>query len=401
LFLVFSILLLGFAGFSAEVVVTADTNSPPLVNTEIFTSPITNPPAITSAAPVPSIFSEPTNSAVAEKTETVSNSNSIALPPVTATVAPATAPPNNFLIWMALSSVATLALVAIVFSLRPQRNSPTAALPVRLEYDGALAQNLLPLISLAVKEALVQELSVQRRELLAAQQSAAAELAELARRLEVIQTPLLERLRPAAGSLPRLNREIPVKIFCVCGQKYAFEIEPVNGRMPFAVECPACGQDGSTQANQFITRLLNGTTQLLPTPAPTSIPAMNGKNGRTPAPETKNGAGHIEDFVTRMLAEGQALTQAGEFEKAIKCFEAALVLQPERAETLVKIGVVLDKLNRADDALHTYDRALALDDSLTIAYLNKGGLFNRLARYDEALKCYEQALVKQKKDIAA
>ncbi len=366
LFLRSGISLLVLAAISAA----ADVDSVPLPTLKNYGNPAANPPAI-AAAPAPSNFSAPTNAAAA------------------------VAPPNNYLIWIALGSVATLAVVAIIFSLRSQRGSLVSALPVRQEYDGALAQNFLPLISLAVKEALVQELAVQRREPLASQQT------ELARRLEVVQAPFLGKLRPAADSPPGFNREIPVKIFCVCGQKYAFEIEPLNGRMPFAVECPACGEDGTPQANQFITRLLNSTTQLLPTPIRPIITATNGKNGHSPYLETKNGAGHIEESVTNLLAEGQALTQAGDCEKAIKCFEAALVLQPDRAETLVKIGVALDKLNRADEALQTYDRALALDDSLTIAYLNKGGLFNRLARYDEALKCYEQALLKQKKDTAA
>ena len=45
---------------------------------------------------------------------------------------------------------------------------------------------------------------------------------------------------------------IPVKILCGCGQKYAFEVEPVNGQMPTAVACPACGADGTAAANQII-----------------------------------------------------------------------------------------------------------------------------------------------------
>ena len=111
-------------------------------------------------------------------------------------------------------------------------------------------------------------------------------------------------------------------------------------------------------------------------------------------------ANHAGNFVTNLLLEGQSLADAGEFDKAVKCFEAALVLQPDRAEALVKLGGVLDKQDRAEEALQYYDRAIALDESLTIAYLNKGGLFNRLARYDEALRCYEQALHKQKKSAA-
>jgi hypothetical protein len=45
---------------------------------------------------------------------------------------------------------------------------------------------------------------------------------------------------------------IPIKIECGCGQKYAFEVEPVSGHMPTAVKCPSCGVDGTAAANAII-----------------------------------------------------------------------------------------------------------------------------------------------------
>jgi hypothetical protein len=45
---------------------------------------------------------------------------------------------------------------------------------------------------------------------------------------------------------------IPVKIECECGQRYAFEVEPVSGQIPTAVKCPTCGTDGTAAANAFI-----------------------------------------------------------------------------------------------------------------------------------------------------
>lgn len=338
--------------------------------------------------------------------------------------------------WLALVVATAISLTAIVFTWRTsRRNLPSAPLPARTETAVALAPNLLPVISQAIKEALVQELSAQRRELLASQQAAAAELAALARRLEAVQAPLLERLgglRPSAMPSANFHREIPVKIFCSCGQKYSFEVQPVDSRMPFPVACPACGQDGTHQANQFIVRIRNGITQPLPSPggnlflnsgpaglAPQFVDAVKQAvvneltTTRAESPKTvpiavvrenQNGSGppanRAGNFVMNLLAEGQSLVEAGELDKAVKCFEAALVLQPDRAEALVKMGGVLEKLDRADEALQFYDRAIALDESLTIAYLNKGGLFNRLARYDEALRCYEQALHKQKRSAA-
>lgn len=43
-----------------------------------------------------------------------------------------------------------------------------------------------------------------------------------------------------------------VKVECGCGQRYAFDVEPVEGRMPSAVACPACGADGTDAANALI-----------------------------------------------------------------------------------------------------------------------------------------------------
>ena len=60
---------------------------------------------------------------------------------------------------------------------------------------------------------------------------------------------------------------IPIKIVCVCGQKYAFEVYPEAGRMPVPVACPVCRRDGTGEANRIIARALNGETRPLPPPS--------------------------------------------------------------------------------------------------------------------------------------
>lgn len=49
---------------------------------------------------------------------------------------------------------------------------------------------------------------------------------------------------------------MPIKVRCECGQKYAFDVEPVNGFMGEAVHCPVCGIDGTATANQLIAEQL-------------------------------------------------------------------------------------------------------------------------------------------------
>ena len=60
---------------------------------------------------------------------------------------------------------------------------------------------------------------------------------------------------------------IPIKILCGCGQHYAFDVEPVHGRMPHAVACPACGVDGTNAANEIIAQNMPVVIAAAPAPA--------------------------------------------------------------------------------------------------------------------------------------
>lgn len=61
---------------------------------------------------------------------------------------------------------------------------------------------------------------------------------------------------------------IPIKIQCACGQRYAFDIEPVNGQMPIEVACPSCGADGTTAANGIIAQSAASPPAAVPPPPP-------------------------------------------------------------------------------------------------------------------------------------
>jgi hypothetical protein len=73
---------------------------------------------------------------------------------------------------------------------------------------------------------------------------------------------------------------IPVKIQCGCGQKYAFDVEPVNGRLASVVVCPACGADGTTAANDVVAQSLAAP------PAVAAPPVMRLQPAATPPPIT-------------------------------------------------------------------------------------------------------------------
>ncbi len=68
-----------------------------------------------------------------------------------------------------------------------------------------------------------------------------------------------------------------LKIVCQCGQKFKFDVEPVNGRMPFTVNCPVCNMDGTAAANAALTGLFVSQP-------PSVAPAPGGLHISRPAP---------------------------------------------------------------------------------------------------------------------
>jgi len=82
-----------------------------------------------------------------------------------------------------------------------------------------------------------------------------------------------------------------LKVQCDCGQKYKFDVEPVNGRMPFTVACPICGADGTGKANAMLRETIvhqippPQSSPAPPTPlAPVQSSLRIGGSGGVPAP---------------------------------------------------------------------------------------------------------------------
>ena len=70
-----------------------------------------------------------------------------------------------------------------------------------------------------------------------------------------------------------LSALIPIKIQCGCGQKYAFDVEPIGGRLPAPVKCPICGADGTVMGNTLLAeRMASESAPAAPAaPAPAGI----------------------------------------------------------------------------------------------------------------------------------
>jgi len=63
---------------------------------------------------------------------------------------------------------------------------------------------------------------------------------------------------------------IAIKIECKCGQRYAFDVEPIDDHIPAPVACPICGADGTAAANEMLSQAMSGLPRLAP---PGSSPA--------------------------------------------------------------------------------------------------------------------------------
>jgi hypothetical protein len=71
------------------------------------------------------------------------------------------------------------------------------------------------------------------------------------------------------GESDRRTCIMEIKIQCYCGTKYKFDVEPVNGRIPFAVKCPQCGVDASEFANSYVQQSLG-----IAAPPASIVPAL-------------------------------------------------------------------------------------------------------------------------------
>src|SRR5690242_19431429 len=100
-----------------------------------------------------------------------------------------------------------------------------------------------------------------------------------------------------------------VKVECACGTRYKFDIEPVNGRMPTPVQCPACGADGTGAANEFIGRKLPtasaaSQSPVQPPPAPgLRVAGAAGRSVSAPAEQAAATVAHAHDQADRTLLE--------------------------------------------------------------------------------------------------
>jgi len=138
---------------------------------------------------------------------------------------------------------------------------------------------------------------------------------------------------------------IPVKIYCACGQKYAFDVQPADTRMPVPVACPVCGRDGTEDANRFLVRVLKGKTQPIPPPKINSL--LNSVQASL-APHLMDA---LKDAVVQELAEQRRELLAGQQTAAAELTELARRLEAVQTPLMERLRTYEKRITELEQDL--------------------------------------------------
>lgn len=137
---------------------------------------------------------------------------------------------------------------------------------------------------------------------------------------------------------------IYVKIICSCGQKYAFDVEPADGRMLTAVHCPVCRREGTAAANEIIALKLG----LVP---PSQTGVITGDSWRQRALEAEHRADQavaaLRENMTESLKEAVVQQLAAQRRELLNAHEAAAS----------EIAELIRRMDKAHAPLHERLRA--------------------------------------------
>ncbi len=92
------------------------------------------------------------------------------------------------------------------------------------------------------------------------------------------------------------------------------------------------------------------------------------------------------------LLEGNAQYQKQDYQRALECYEQAIQLEPNHANSYQSKGNALRGLGQASSALAAYERAIGLSPKQAMYHAGKGWALVDLHEYDKALQAFEEAL---------
>ncbi len=108
--------------------------------------------------------------------------------------------------------------------------------------------------------------------------------------------------------------------------------------------------------------------------------------GRTPSQKPPSAT--VDDLVAR----GTVLARQGNFSEAIRCYDAAISLQPAASDTWLRRGNACRDLGDVTGAIQCYDEAIMLRPGISAPWTLKGNVLMDLGHYRGAVECYDAAL---------
>jgi tetratricopeptide (TPR) repeat protein len=97
-----------------------------------------------------------------------------------------------------------------------------------------------------------------------------------------------------------------------------------------------------------------------------------------------------QDSFQHWYDKGETLANAAAYERALRCFEEATILEPDAIAALVYQAVCLIHLEQPAQALGVADRILAIAPEHPQGWLYRGVAQHRLGRYRDAYASYDR-----------
>lgn len=104
---------------------------------------------------------------------------------------------------------------------------------------------------------------------------------------------------------------IELKVQCVCGQKFKFDVEPQNGQVPFPVACPHCGTDAADRANALLAQMPEYAAAQAAAPVAQPALRINRVAPETPPPALPSASTQPRPGIPRRAAQSTGSEQYG------------------------------------------------------------------------------------------
>lgn len=86
---------------------------------------------------------------------------------------------------------------------------------------------------------------------------------------------------------------------------------------------------------------------------------------------------------------GIAYCDLTNYEKAVYCFEQAIILENDNSDVWYNKGIAHSYMGNYEEALISYSKVIELDIKYDNAWINMGLIYDMLGKYEDAIKCYE------------